>query len=162
MKISNGDHTERLRSDVTPIQRPRIQGSHPAFANLVHTVSSAGQAQKQHRMGGIPELFPDKVVNTKRSEFDSSLVPEPTALSLAAVSLFEQMPVEQAGLGNSTRNNIELFPDKVPTSQAARNSGKSLAERIQDGTAAEATEAVLDLSQRVGGRRRRRKAEDHF
>jgi hypothetical protein len=57
---------------------------------------------------------------------------------------------------------LELFPEKVSTLDQNLGAGKSLAERIQEDDMG-ARELFPDLLRGGGsGRRRRRKAEDHF
>jgi hypothetical protein len=63
--------------------------------------------------------------------------------------------------GDTTFHNapVELFPERV--SKPMEESKKSLAERIQDDGGARELFPEL-VSGPGGGRRRRRKAEDHF
>jgi hypothetical protein len=141
------DRDSRLRS---PAQRRRIENSHPLFSGIVQTVSSSDQPKGPYRPDEPIDLFPNKVGGVKRAAMDS-----PLGITPRNVSLENRI--------NDTKFPVELFPDRVKKPLDEMNSGKSLAERIQDSEGGGgARELFPEMLRRGGGGRRRRRAEDHF
>ena len=152
-----GEGNSRSRS---PDRRRRIEGSHPGFAELVHTVSSSDQPRRPHRADQPIDLFPSKVSNVRRAAMDSlPAIPHRNV----PLSLEDRiLPGEERTFHNASNDSIELFPEKVPKSLDERISGNSLAERIQEDGERGARELFPEMLRRGGEGRRRRRAEDHF
>jgi Nuclear cap-binding protein subunit 3 len=161
-KLSNvrqSDRPDRGSRSRSPDRRRRIEGSHPAFADLVHTVSSTDQPRRSHRTEQPIDLFPDKVGDLNHAAMDSLLgTPRNGPVSLEDRIL----PGEERSFHDVSKNVIELFPDRVQSSPVEGVSSKSLAERIQEDGHGGAKELFPEMLRRGGGGRRRRRAEDHF
>lgn len=151
------DRGSRSRS---PDRRRRIEGSHPAFADLVHTVSSTNHLRRSNQTDQPIDLFPNKVGDVKRAAMDSLLGITPRN---GPVSLEDRIaPGEERSFHNASKNTVELFPDRVQSSLDEAVSSKSLAERIRDDGHGGAKELFPEMLRHGGGGRRRRRAEDHF
>ena len=144
-------------------QRRRIQGSHPAFTNIVQTVSSSDQPRRPRRTDEPEDLFPSKIVVVGRAAMDSetSTALRPS-LSTKITSLEGRISPAQEMVIESPSKAIELFPNKLTKTLDERVEQRSLADRIQDDTETGARELFPELLRRGGGGRRRRRAEDHF
>jgi len=162
-KVGTSRQRDRMESDSrsrSVERRRRIEGSHPAFANLVQTVSSTDQPKRLPRTSESLDLFPDKVSNLKRAAMDSTT---PQNISSASISLQDRISTgEEKPFLNASNSAVELFPDKVQKPLDERISSKSLAERIQEDSERGTKELFPDLLRRGRGGRRRRRAEDHF
>jgi len=162
-KLSNArqsDRPDRGSRSRSPDRRRQIEGSHPAFADLVHTVSSTDQPRRSHRTDQPIDLFPNKVGDVKRAAMDSLLG---TTSRDGPVSLEDRIsPGEERSFHNASKDTGELFPDRFQNSLDEGIYGKSLAERIQDNGHGGAKELFPEMLRRSGGGRRRRRAEDHF
>lgn len=165
-KVSSSRQRDRMESDSrsrSAERRRRFEGSHPAFSNLVQTVSSTDQPKRPSRVTETMDLFPDKIGNVKRAAMDSTQGVTPRNISSTSMFLEDRISTGEAKTFlDVTKNTVELFPDKVQKPLDERISGKSLTERIQDDSEGGARELFPDLLRRSGGGRRRRKAEDHF
>lgn len=156
------DRMERDSRSRSAERRRRIEGSHPAFVSLVHTVSSTDQTKRPSRATETIDLFPDKLSNVKRAAMDSTQGTIPRNIPSTSMSLEDRISDEEKTFLSASKPTVELFPDKVQKSLEERISNKSLAERIQDDREGGARELFPDLLRRGGGGRRRRRAEDHF
>jgi len=167
-KVSNGRPNEPRRSSRSrsPGRRRRIEGSHPAFTTILQTASSTEQTRRpSRRIAESDDLFPDKLGNGGRAAMDgpvkvttqASLSFDPDSSLQNRISTGEEFTIKGAA-----RKSVELFPEKTGLASGTTQS-KSLADRIQDGPGQGAVELFPELLRGGGaGRRRRRKAEDHF
>lgn len=172
-KLNNGTHCERShngpQSRSPEYRRRRIEGSHPVFSNIIHSVSPTDQKNWPARSEESSfDLFPAKAAELRRAAGESILEPpsrhpSQNALSVPSIQLESHTSDEEMPSQNEANKSVELFPDKLRKPINDRIT-KTLAERIQDDGSMSAKELFPDLVYRDGGtrRRRRRKAEDHF
>jgi len=111
------------------------------------------------------DLFPEKVGRLSRAAMDGLVTittQQSSSFGTERPSLQDRISGGEVNIRAAAKKTVELFPQKLGM-VGESTVGRSLADRIQDKHAQGTVELFPELLREGGtGRRRRKKAEDHF